>query len=159
MFGPDKCGSTNKVHFIFRHRNPKTGEWEEKHLRNPPSPKITKTTALYTLIVNPDQTFEILINDESARTGSLLEDFDPAVNPPEQIDDPEDFKPESWVDEAEIDDLEATKPADWDEEAPLMITDVDASKPADWLENEPEMIPDPDADKPEEWDVSFSALC
>ncbi len=51
MFGPDKCGATNKVHFIFRHRNPKTGEWEEKHLKNPPAPKITKTTALYTLIV------------------------------------------------------------------------------------------------------------
>lgn len=51
MFGPDKCGSTNKVHFIFRHQNPITGEWEEKHLINPPAPKITKTTALYTLIV------------------------------------------------------------------------------------------------------------
>lgn len=51
MFGPDKCGSTNKVHFIFRHQNPITGEWEEKHLTNPPQPKITKTTALYTLIV------------------------------------------------------------------------------------------------------------
>jgi calnexin len=50
MFGPDKCGSTNKVHF-FRHKNPITGEWEEKHLVNPPAPKITKTTALYTLIV------------------------------------------------------------------------------------------------------------
>jgi calnexin len=85
MFGPDKCGATNKVHFIFRHQNPKTGEWEEKHLKNPPNPKITKTTALYTLIVNPDQTFEILINDESARKGSLLEDFDPAVNPPSEI--------------------------------------------------------------------------
>jgi calnexin len=51
MFGPDKCGTTNKVHFIFRHRNPITGLWEEKHLKNPPAPKITKTTALYTLIV------------------------------------------------------------------------------------------------------------
>lgn len=109
MFGPDKCGSTNKVHFIFRHRNPLTGEWEEKHLNNPPQPKITKTTALYTLIVNPDQTFEILINDEVAREGSLLEDFTPAVNPPKEIDDPEDFKPESWVDEAEIDDTSAVK--------------------------------------------------
>lgn len=51
MFGPDKCGTTNKVHFIFRHKNPMTGLWEEKHLKNPPAPKITKTTALYTLIV------------------------------------------------------------------------------------------------------------
>jgi len=152
MFGPDKCGSTNKVHFIFRHRNPKTGEWEEKHLQNPPAPKITKTTALYTLIVQPDQTFEILINDESVRSGSLLEDFDPPVNPPKEIDDPEDFKPESWVDISEIDDPEATKPVDWDEDAPLMITDTAASKPEDWLDNEPEMIPDPEAEKPEEWD-------
>ena len=51
MFGPDRCGSTNKVHFIFRHRNPVTGELEEKHLTSPPAPKITKTTALYTLII------------------------------------------------------------------------------------------------------------
>lgn len=51
MFGPDKCGSTNKVHFIFRHLNPKTGVYEEKHLSATPSPMITKTTALYTLIV------------------------------------------------------------------------------------------------------------
>ena len=51
MFGPDRCGSTSKVHFIFRHKNPITGEVEEKHLQSPPSPKITKTSALYTLIV------------------------------------------------------------------------------------------------------------
>ncbi|ADV22283.1 calnexin [Cryptococcus gattii Ru294] len=152
MFGPDKCGSTNKVHFIFRHKNPLTGEWEEKHLKNPPAPKITKTTALYTLITNPDQTFEILINDESVRKGSLLEDFDPPVNPPKEIDDPEDFKPETWVDEAEIDDVTATKPDDWDEDAPIMITDTSAVKPEDWLEEEPETIPDPEAEKPEEWD-------
>ena len=37
------------------------------------------------LTVSPDQTFEILVNDESVRTGSLLEDFDPAVNPPKEI--------------------------------------------------------------------------
>ena len=29
MFGPDKCGGTNKVHFIFRFTNPVTGETEE----------------------------------------------------------------------------------------------------------------------------------
>ena len=23
MFGPDKCGSTNKIHFILRHKSPK----------------------------------------------------------------------------------------------------------------------------------------
>ncbi|ORX38009.1 ER-associated protein catabolism-related protein [Kockovaella imperatae] len=152
MFGPDKCGATNKVHFIFRHQNPVTGEWEEKHLERPPAPKITKTTALYTLIVNPDQTFKILINDEVAREGSLLEDFTPAVNPAKEIDDPTDSKPSDWVDIAEIEDPDATKPDDWDEEAPLMITDAAATMPSDWLENEPDMVPDPDAEKPEEWD-------
>ena len=31
MFGPDKCGSDSKLHFIFRHKNPITGVMEEKH--------------------------------------------------------------------------------------------------------------------------------
>jgi hypothetical protein len=32
MFGPDRCGGTNKVHFILQHQSPVTGRWEEKHL-------------------------------------------------------------------------------------------------------------------------------
>jgi calnexin len=152
MFGPDKCGSTNKVHFIFRHKNPKTGEYEEKHLKAPPAARITKTTTLYTLIVNPDQTFEIKIDNESVKTGSLLEDFNPAVNPEKEIDDPKDSKPDDWVDEARIADPDATKPDDWDEDAPYEIIDEEATKPDDWLEDEPSMIPDPEAEKPEDWD-------
>ena len=35
MFGPDKCGSNNKVHVIFKHKSPKDGEVEEKHLKDP----------------------------------------------------------------------------------------------------------------------------
>ncbi|GAA5887301.1 hypothetical protein JCM6882_002482 [Rhodosporidiobolus microsporus] len=98
MFGPDRCGATCRVHFIFRHKSPLTGEIEEKHLLNPPQPKITKTSALYTLIVRPsDQSYEILINNELAKKGSLLEDFSPAVNPPTEIDDVTDSKPEDWV--------------------------------------------------------------
>ena len=100
MFGPDKCGATNKVHFIFRHKNPISGEYEEKHLSAAPSARISKLSTLYTLIVRPDQTYEIKINDESVKSGSLLEDFNPAVNPPEEIDDPNDLKPEDWVDVA-----------------------------------------------------------
>ncbi|KAK8229442.1 calnexin precursor [Phyllosticta capitalensis] len=152
MFGPDKCGATNKVHFIFKHKNPKTGEYEEKHLKTPPTARITKTTALYTLIVRPDQTFEIKINGESVKNGSLLEDFTPAVNPPQEIDDPKDTKPDDWVDEAKIPDPEAKKPEDWDEDAPFEIEDAEAEKPEDWLENEPLMVPDPEAEKPEDWD-------
>ncbi|CAG7989363.1 unnamed protein product [Penicillium salamii] len=152
MFGPDKCGATNKVHFIFRHKNPKTGEYEEKHLKTPPVARTNKVTSLYTLIVKPDQTFEILINGESAKAGSLLEDFNPPVNPEKEIDDPKDTKPADWVDEIQIADPEATKPTDWDEEAPFEIVDEAATQPADWLEDEATSIPDPEAEKPEDWD-------
>ena len=152
MFGPDKCGATNKVHFIFRHKNPVSGEYEEKHLTAAPSARVSKLSTLYTLIVRPDQTYEIKINDESVKSGSLLEDFTPAVNPPEEIDDPNDSKPEDWVDTARIPDPEASKPEDWDEDAPREILDMDAEKPDDWLEDEPELIPDPNAEKPDDWD-------
>jgi len=141
-----------QVHFIFKHKNPKTGEYEEKHLKGPPSIKNDKLTHLYTLIVKKDNSFELLIDNKSAKNGSLLEDFTPAVNPAAEIDDPNDTKPESWVDEARIADPEATKPEDWDEDAPFEIVDEDAEKPADWLEDEPLTVPDPEAEKPEDWD-------
>ncbi|KIW77661.1 hypothetical protein Z517_07493 [Fonsecaea pedrosoi CBS 271.37] len=152
MFGPDKCGATNKVHFIFQHKNPKTGEYEEKHLKSPPQAKTGKLTTLYTLIVKPDNTFEMLIDNTSAKNGSLLEDFSPAVNPPKEIDDPKDKKPDNWVEQARIPDPEAVKPEDWDEDQPYEVVDEEAEKPEDWLEDEPATIPDPEAEKPEDWD-------
>ncbi|KAB8278931.1 Calreticulin family-domain-containing protein [Aspergillus minisclerotigenes] len=152
MFGPDKCGATNKVHFIFRHKNPKTGEYEEKHLKAPPAARTNKVTSLYTLIVRPDQSFQILIDGEAVKNGTLLEDFNPPVNPEKEIDDPKDKKPDDWVDDVKIPDPEATKPEDWDEEAPYEIVDEEATKPEDWLEEEPTSIPDPEAEKPEDWD-------
>ncbi|KAI5920835.1 Calreticulin family-domain-containing protein [Camillea tinctor] len=152
MFGPDKCGHTNKVHFIFNHKNPKTGEYEEKHLSSPPQASIVKTTELYTLVVHPNNTFAIQKGGETVREGSLLEQFSPAVNPPEEIDDPKDSKPDDWVDEARIPDPEAKKPEDWDEDAPYEIVDEEATKPEDWLEEEPLTVPDPEAQKPEDWD-------
>ncbi|KAL7274700.1 hypothetical protein RUND412_002372 [Rhizina undulata] len=152
MFGPDKCGATNKVHFIFKHKNPKTGEYEEKHLTSPPVARITKQSTLYTLIVNPDQTFEIRLDGNRVKSGSLLEDFSPSVNPPAEIDDKDDVKPEDWVESARIPDPEASKPEDWDEDAPYELVDEKAEKPADWLEDEPEFVSDPEAAKPENWD-------
>ena len=152
MFGPDKCGHTNKVHFIFNHKNPKTGEYEEKHLSSPPTAKIVKTTELYTLIVHPNNTYAIQQNGEEVKTGSLLEDFTPSVNPEKEIDDPKDKKPEDWVDEARIPDPEAKKPEDWDEDAPYEIVDEEATQPEDWLVDEPLTVADPEAQKPEDWD-------
>jgi len=153
MFGPDLTCPGTKLHFIFRHKNPVTGEFEEKHLKAPPKPSIEKSTNLYTLIVHPnDNTYDVLFNGESVNSGSLLEDFSPAVNPPKEIDDPTDSKPSTWVDEKTIADPAAKKPADWDEDAPYEIVDTEAVKPEGWLDDEPTSIPDPDAEKPEEWD-------
>jgi calnexin len=153
MFGPDKCGSTNKVHFIFRHQNSKTGLWEEKHMKDPPVPKRDKINHLYTLIVRPDNSFEILIDGESSKQGSLLTDFSPAVNPPKEIDDPTDSKPSDWVDDEKIPDPEAKKPDDWDESEPEFVKDpAKLSPPEGWLVDEPKFVADPEASKPEDWD-------
>ena len=58
---------------------------------------------------SPDNTFEVFFNGESQKSGSLLEDFEPPVNPSKEIDDPEDTKPEDWVDTKRISDPDATK--------------------------------------------------
>lgn len=152
MFGPDKCGSNNRIHFIIKTLNPNTNEYEEHHLKNPPMARILETTSLFTLIVNPDQTFEIRINGALVRAGNLLnpEDFD--LSPPAEIVDENDSKPDDWVDEEEIIDPNDVKPDDWDEDAPYLIPDKSAVKPDDWDEDEPEQIYDPNEVKPEGWD-------
>lgn len=153
MFGPDRCGSTNKVHFIFRHKNPKTGAYVEHHLRSPPAPINDKLTHVYTAVIYPNDTVNILVDGESKKSAGLLTtDFDPPVIPSKTIADPEDKKPEDWDERPKIPDPEATKPDDWDESAPREIEDLDAEKPEGWLDDEPDEIDDPESEKPEDWD-------
>ncbi|KAJ1996870.1 hypothetical protein H4R26_006034, partial [Coemansia thaxteri] len=151
MFGPDKCGDS-KVHLIYRHRNPVTGEYSEHHLNQPPTPPIDTLSHLYTLTIHTNNTFAIAIDGAERRSGTLLDDFAPPVNPPKEIDDPKDKKPVDWEDNEKIPDPAAKKPEDWDEDAPLMIPDEDATKPDNWLEKEPLLIADPEAQKPVDWD-------
>jgi calnexin len=153
MFGPDRCGSSAKVHFIFRHKDPRTGIFSEKHLKDPPAPKTDSLTHLYTLIVRPDNAFEILIDAQSVRKGTLLTDFDPTVFPPRLIDDPSDVQPSDWVDLEQIDDPDAQKPDDWDEAAREFVQDPTRLSPPDgWLSDEPRFVADPSAAKPDDWD-------
>jgi len=140
MFGPDICGpGTKKVHVIFNHKG--KNHLIKKDIRC----KDDVFTHLYTLIVNPDGTYEVLIDNESAQTGSLTDDWD--FLPPKTIKDPEVSKPDDWVDTAKIDDPEDAKPEDW--EKPEHIADPDATKPEDWDDEmdgewEPPMIDNPD---------------
>ncbi len=130
MFGPDKCGSTNKVHFIFRHKSPKTGKYVEHHLKNPPMIINDKLSHVYTAVIYPDNTVKIFIDGDEKKTANLLsDDFEPTVIPPETIPDPEDKKPEDWDERPKIPDPEASKPDDWDEDAPKEIEDEEAEKP------------------------------
>ncbi|KAF5110373.1 hypothetical protein DV453_001028 [Geotrichum candidum] len=156
MFGPDKCGSTNKIHFIIRRKNPITGDYEEKHLNNPPPALLNRLTNLYTLVIKENQDFEIRVNGQIIRAGNLLDDnvMAPSINPPREIDDENDTKPSDWVDNVSIPDpSQSTKPEDWDEDEPAQIPDPEAIKPEDWKEDVDEYIPDPEAEVPEDWNT------
>lgn len=61
-----------------------------------------KRPHLYTLILKPDNSFSVLLDNKEVNSGSLLEDFTPAVNPPEEIDDPSDKKPSDWDDRERV---------------------------------------------------------
>ncbi|KAF2071555.1 hypothetical protein CYY_007127 [Polysphondylium violaceum] len=150
MFGPDKCGQENRIHFIVRAKNPLTGEHQEKLITARPPIRIDKIAHLYTLHIKPDNTFSIFVDGVSVLDGDFHKDFTPAFNPPKEIDDPSDKKPSTWVDEETIKDPEATKPEDWDETQPARIEDPEAVKPDDWQDNEPELVPS-DETQPEEW--------
>jgi calnexin len=152
MFGPDKCGNNNKVHFILQFQNPITLEWEEKHFNETISVKNDKKVHLYTLVLSADNSFDILVDSHSAKKGNLLTHMVPPINPPLTIPDTADSKPLTWVDAAEIEDPSVEKPADWDEEAPRKIPDLKAVKPVGWADDAPEKISDPEAQKPGDWD-------
>ncbi|CAA0811228.1 Calnexin homolog 1 [Striga hermonthica] len=72
MFGPDKCGATNKVHFILKHKNPKSGNFVEHHLKFPPSVPSDKLTHVYTAILKPDNELSILIDGEEKKKANFL---------------------------------------------------------------------------------------
>jgi len=123
MFGPDICGSgTKKVHVIFTHKG-------KNHLINKEIRcKDDELTHLYTLIVKPDNTYEVKIDNAKVESGSLEADWD--ILPAKEILDPEAKKPEDWDDNETIADPADVKPEDWDK--PEHIADPEAKKAEDW---------------------------
>merc|ERR1719205_393270 len=90
------------------------------------------TSHLYRLTLKPDNTVVVDIDQEEIYKGSIKEDWE--VLKPKEIDDPEDKKPEDWVDSSMMDDPEDKKPEDWVEEA--KVVDSAATKPDDWDDEE-----------------------
>jgi calreticulin len=141
MFGPDICGtSTRKTHLIFQNKG-------NNYLIKKEIPVETDTyTHVYTLVLHPDNTFEVYTDGREVTKGNLKDDFD--ILPPRQIKDPQASKPADWVDERMIPDPEDKKPEGWDD-TPREIRDPDAKKPDDWDDDldgewEAPMIPNPE---------------
>jgi calreticulin len=140
MFGPDICGSTKRIHVILTYKG-------KNHLINKNIPcESDELSHLYTLILRPDNTYEVQVDGKEKAKGKLEEDWD--FLPPKQIKDPKESKPSDWVDEKEIADPEDKKPEGWDD-IPRELSDPSANKPEDWDDDldgewEAPMIPNPD---------------
>jgi len=127
MFGPDVCGSSNKRTHVILHYDPK----DDNILISKDVPTETDDlTHLYTFVLKPDNTFDVLVDNKSVRSGPLEEHWD--MLGAKEIEDPDVSKPDDWVDDAKMIDPTDVKPEGYD----------------DILEE----IPDPDAEKPEDWD-------
>merc|ERR1711966_97791 len=146
MFGPDICGySTKKGHVIFTYKG-------KNHLiKREIKPETDEKTHIYTLIVKPDNTYSVEIDLKEVQSGSLYDDWD--MLEPKMIKDPKASKPEDWDEREEIDDPEDKKPEGHDD-IPKQIVDPDASKPDDWDDDSDGEWEAPVIDNPEykgEW--------
>merc|ERR1739845_165509 len=68
----------------------------------------------YRMVLRPDNTVRVEIDEEKIYDGSLKEDWE--MLKPKEIPDPDDKKPDDWVDDSMMDDPETKKPDDWDDE-------------------------------------------
>merc|ERR1712141_376364 len=128
MFGPDKCGYTKRTHLIFTYKGKNVLKKSDLAYKQ----EGEGTSHLYTMILKPDNTVLVEIDQEEIYKGSIKDDWE--VLKPKEISDPEDKKPEDWSDESMIDDPAEKKPDDWVEEK--RIVDAEAKKPDDWDDEE-----------------------
>jgi len=143
MFGPDICGPSNrKTHVIFSYP-PKN---DNLLIKDDVKVETDKLSHLYTLVVRPDDSFEVFIDQESVRSGSLSESWDFLL--PKEIKDPAVSKPVDWVDAKKIADPADVKPDGWDD-IPAEIPDPEAKKPDDWDDEEDGEWEAPKIDNPE----------
>merc|ERR1739838_258701 len=146
MFGPDKCGYTKRTHLIFNYKGKNVLKKSDLSYKQ----EGEGTSHLYTMILKPDNTVRVEIDEEKIYEGSIKEDWD--VLAPKEISDPDDKKPDDWVDDSMMDDPEDKKPDDWVEEKRMV--DSEAKKPDDWDDEEDGEWEAPMKDNPEfkgEW--------
>jgi len=146
MFGPDICGKgIKKVHFILA-KHDEHGNEKQYQMKTTVKAKTDELTHVYTLVIHPNDDFEILIDGKSEIKKNIEDEFD--ILEPKEIPDPSATKPEDWDDRKMIEDEDAEKPEGYDD-IPENIADPDQQKPDDWDDDidgdwEPEMIPNPE---------------
>ena len=161
MFGPDLCGyDVSHIHAIFNHKGENLLKTDKINLEYSDKNEYTH---LYTLVVEPDGTYEVLFDMESKAKGKIVEDWG---FPKPMIDD---VGQEAGGTRIIIDGrffyfprgaarslhrlLTSIPPPtlsqDWVDEKE--IDDPEAKKPEGY-DDIPAQIPDPDATKPEDWD-------
>merc|ERR1719296_690508 len=129
MFGPDKCGYTKRTHLIFDYKGTNVLKKSDLGYKQGDDNGVSH---LYRMILKPDNTVRVEVDEEKLYEGSIKEDWE--VLKPKEIPDPDDKKPEDWVDSSMMDDPEDKKPDDWVEEK--RIVDEAAKKPDDWDDEE-----------------------
>ena len=163
-FGHNECNGKSKTRFNWGHKNLRKKDsrgryWLElKQMARPKRITMKQNdtlTHLYTLIIQKDASFQMLIDGVAMSKGSLVADTDfrPPVNPPKMIDDPADKKPDDWDDRAQIPDPEIVEKMKTI--PPFIINPQKVEMPKTWQPNEPLYIPDPTAIRPPEWDEDF----
>jgi len=128
MFGPDKCGYEKRTHLIFS----ESPDLKRNVLKKVPLDYKQETgiSHLYRLVLQSDNTVIVSIDNEEIYKGNLKEDWE--LLKEKEINDPNDKKPEDWVDSEMMDDPEdKEEPADYPK---ARIPDPEANQPADWNE-------------------------
>lgn len=128
MFGPDKCGYNKRTHLIFTYKGKNVLKKSDLAYKQ----ENEGTSHLYRMILKPDNTVRVEIDEEKIYEGSMKDDWE--LLKPKEISDPDDKKPSDWSDESMIDDPADKKPDDWVEDK--RIVDAEAKKPDDWDDEE-----------------------
>merc|ERR1711979_76788 len=91
IFGPDKCGYTKRTHLIFNYKGKNVLKKSDLSYKQ----ENEGTSHVYRMILKPDNTVRVEIDDEKIYEGSIKEDWE--VLKAKEISDPADKKPDDWV--------------------------------------------------------------
>ncbi|KAH7831723.1 putative calreticulin [Monocercomonoides exilis] len=110
---------------------------------------MDELTHMYTLVLRPDNTYEIMVDGKLEASGRIQDKF-PDLLGPKYVPDPNATKPKDWVDAPEIPDPKYVRPDYWDDRRMIPNPKYTETKPDNWDEAKkgpwkqpPKEIPNP----------------